>query len=335
MSYLLIGLEGLELTAAEREWLQWPEIGGVVLFTRNFSDLAQLRALIGAVRERDPDALVCVDQEGGPVQRFGAPCTVLPPLGAIGRVHDRSPRDAAELAFAHGALMAAEMLALGVDLSFAPVLDLERGCAVIGARAFHREPEVVAALGRRYIAGMRHSGMAACGKHFPGHGSVVEDTHHEIARDERDWERIEREDLVPFAAAIAAGLPALMMGHVCYPRVCLEPAGYSPVWVREVLKRGLEFSGVVISDDLGMRAADTGSLTDRLRSALAAGCDLALVCYPHDVRAALERKSALPAAPANPARARLRGRRRRGWDELARSSEVRRWRAALGPLGKA
>lgn len=335
MSYLLIGLEALELTAAEREWLQWPEIGGVVLFTRNFSDLDQLRALIGAVRERDPDALVCVDQEGGPVQRFGPPCTRLPPLAALGRVHDRSPERAAELAFAHGALMAAEMLALGVDLSFAPVLDLERGCAVIGARAFHRQPEVVAALGRRYIAGMRHSGMAACGKHFPGHGSVVEDTHHEVARDGRDWERIEREDLVPFAAAIDAGLPALMMGHVCYPRVCPEPAGYSRVWIEDVLRRGLGFPGVVISDDLGMRAAGTGSLTDRLLASLAAGCDLVLVCYPHDVRAALERKSALPSAPPRPARARLRGRLRGGWDELARSSEVTGWRAALEELGQA
>lgn len=286
---LIIGLHGPELTADERARLMHPAVAGVILFARNIVDPDQSQALIAEVRaSRDAPLLVCVDQEGGPVQRFRDGYAPLPPLSAIGARHDADPGQALALAHEHGWLMASEMRAIGVDLSFAPVLDLKCGNRAIGERAFHVDPEVCAALGVAYIQGMRAAGMRATAKHFPGHGSVLEDTHHDQAIDRRPWPTIEALDLVPFAAAVRAGVEAMMMAHVTYPQVDSLPAGYSEHWIRHVLRDTLGFDGIVLSDDVAMVAAEgAGSVGQRVLLHLEAGCDAVLVCRAEHVDEAL------------------------------------------------
>ncbi len=285
MSYLIIGLEGLSLTDQEREWLSHPSVGGAIFFKRNWQSPEQVAGLAGAVRDCCPGALLMIDQEGGRVQRFGAPLSTLPPLALLGRLFEDNPSEAVALASAHGELMASEVLSLGLDLSLAPVLDLNAGSEVIGDRAFHADTGVVETLANAYRKGMREAGMAACGKHFPGHGTVVPDTHVADAIDPRTLDELMATDLKPFAAAIADGIEGLMLAHVVYPEVCAKPAGFSSAWINEVLRRQLEFDGAVISDDLGMRAAhQAGDFRQRVEASLDAGCDLLLVCRPEDVR---------------------------------------------------
>lgn len=285
---LIIGIEGTVLDVATRERLCHPAVGGVILFSRNYENPGQLARLSEEIRAlRTPRLLIQVDQEGGRVQRFQEGFTRLPPLAVLGQWHESRPDRARDLAYRHGRVMAAEVLAHGVDQSLAPVLDLDGASCVIGDRAMSAEPETVADLGRHYLAGMRDAGMAACGKHFPGHGSVAPDTHVESAVDDRDCNALEA-DLGPFRA-LAHQLPAIMMAHVCYPVVDERPAGFSPVWIRTILRGELEYSGAVISDDLDMAAACAcGDLRTRLKSALEAGCDLALVCRPESAAALLD-----------------------------------------------
>src|SRR5690606_17661619 len=222
---LVIGIAGTELTAQERDWLQHDACAGVILFTRNFASRAQVAELSQAIREAAPrPQLVCVDQEGGRVQRFREGYSALPPLERFGRQYRTDPQGALELAREHAWVMASEVRASGVDLSFAPVVDLGRGNRAIGDRAFDADPEVVAEFTRAYVEGMHAAGMAATLKHFPGHGSVLEDTHHDDAIDPRSLEEIQALDLVPFAAGIEAGADAVMMAHVAYPAVAPEPA---------------------------------------------------------------------------------------------------------------
>lgn len=285
---LLIGLPGTRLDDSSRAQLRHPAVGGVVLFSRNFEDRQQLEALVGDIRgARDPRLLVCIDQEGGRVQRLQDGFTRLPPLGVLGAIHGSDPVKAIDLAYRHGRVMATEMLAVGIDLSFAPVLDLDRGSRVIGDRALSADPGVVVELGRSYLAGMHDAGMKTTGKHFPGHGSVAEDSHVDDVCDSRALTALMAEDMRPFRELFDA-LDALMIAHVVYPEVDSEPAGYSARWLREILRSELAFPGVIFSDDLGMHAARAvGSLQERAVRCLAAGCDLALVCQPDDVVALL------------------------------------------------
>lgn len=288
---LIASLAGTRIAADERVWLQAPQVSGVILFTRNFVDVAQLQALVGELRDLRGDRfLICVDQEGGPVQRFrGEPITRLPALAELGRLHDRDPQAAIAMAEQHAWLMASELRALGVDLSFAPVVDLARGNRAIGERALHANPEVVADLGMACVRGMHLGGMAATLKHFPGHGSVLEDTHVDAASDPRSLDELRGSDLVPFAACIEVGAEAVMMAHVGYPQVDAELAGYSRRWIGEILRGEMGFSGLVFSDDVAMEAAATaGDLAQRIQAHLAAGCDLVLVCRPESVVAAVE-----------------------------------------------
>ena len=228
---LVIGVAGTGLTAQERDWLQHGACAGVILFTRNFASRAQVAELSQAIREAAPrPQLICVDQEGGRVQRFREGYSALPPLEVFGRDYARDREGALARAREHAWLMASEIRATGVDLSFAPVVDLGRGNLAIGDRAFSDDPQVVAAFTRAYVEGMHEAGMAATLKHFPGHGSVLEDTHFDDAVDDRPLETIRAEDLVPFAAGIDAGADAVMLAHVVYPQVAPEPAGYSPRW---------------------------------------------------------------------------------------------------------
>ena len=240
---LMIGIAGTTLAPEEKDWIRAPMVCGVILFTRNFSSRDQLVALCNDIRAaRAGEFLIAVDQEGGPVQRF------------------------------REGFMACEILALGIDLSFAPCIDLKRGNRAIGVRAFHDDPAVVAAFAAAYVRGMHKAGMAATLKHFPGHGSVLEDTHFDVAVDPRRFDVIEREDLYPFSAGIAAQAEAVMMAHVTYPEVAPEPAGYSPHWIRNILQRQLGFTGIVFSDDIGMAAAESaGGIKARIDAHLDAG----------------------------------------------------------------
>jgi beta-N-acetylhexosaminidase len=279
---LVIGVAGTELTAQERDWLQHDACAGVILFTRNFASKAQVAELSHAIREAAPrPQLVCVDQEGGRVQRFREGYSALPPLEGFGRMYAADPVAALELAQEHAWLMASEVRASGVDLSFAPVVDLGRGNRAIGNRAFSDDPQVVAEFTRAYVRGMHAAGMAATLKHFPGHGSVLEDTHFDDAVDDRPLDAIRALDLVPFVAGIEAKADAVMMAHVVYPQVAPEPAGYSPRWITEILRGEMGFRGVVFSDDIGMAAAfSAGGVRSRIDAHLDAGCDVVLVCHP-------------------------------------------------------
>lgn len=287
---LVIGIAGTELTTQERDWLQHDAVAGVILFTRNFASREQVTELSAAIRAAAPrPQLVCVDQEGGRVQRFRHGYSALPSLEGFGKLYAQEPRAALKQAEEHAWLMASEVKASGVDLSFAPVVDLARGNRAIGDRAFDADPQVVAEFTRAYVRGMHSVGMAATLKHFPGHGTVLEDTHFDDAMDPRTLDVLRREDLVPFVAGIEAGADAVMMAHVKYPAVAPEPAGYSPRWIKEILRREMGFRGVVFSDDIGMAAAlSAGGVKARIDDHLDAGCDVVLVCAPKLVEESLK-----------------------------------------------
>jgi beta-N-acetylhexosaminidase len=277
---LMIDLAGTALTSEDRRLLAHPLVGGVILFSRNFQDTGQLRELVGAIHEvRKPPLLVAVDQEGGRVQRFREGFTRLPPVHVIGRHYDMDCESGTRLAESSGWLMASELLALGIDMSFAPVLDLDWGVSeVIGDRAFHRHPDAVAALGRAYARGMRSAGMEATMKHFPGHGAVVADSHHSLPIDRRPLADL-REDMKPFERLIGWGVTSVMMAHIVYSEVDRWPASLSAYWIKQVLRGELDFRGAVFADDLSMEAAAlAGDMPQRVRRALAAGCDMVPIC---------------------------------------------------------
>jgi len=314
---ILVGLPGTVLTSADLARLRHPAVGGVVLFTRNFSNRGQLQRLIARIREvRSPRLLVCIDQEGGRVQRLQDGFTRLPPLAVLGRLLAEDRVKAMDMAYRHGRVMATEMLACGIDVSFAPVLDLDRGSCVIGDRAFARDPESVEALGRCYLSGMHDAGMKTTGKHFPGHGSVQADSHVDDVCDPRAFSDIESADLLPFRH-LSDSLDAMMVAHVVYPAVDSMPAGYSRIWLQDILRRELAYRGVVLSDDLGMHAAKrVGDLQSRVCRCLDAGCQLVLVCDPNDVKHLLESLAGSP-YDATQAVSRLYGRPTVDHDELA------------------
>jgi beta-N-acetylhexosaminidase len=277
----MIDLEGREVSAEERELLRHPLIGGVILFTRNYLDPQQLTALVSAIHAvRSPPLIVAVDQEGGRVQRFRPGFSLLPPARRIGHEFDLDARAGCALARAIGWLMAAELRAHGVDISFAPCVDLDlKVSEVIGERAFHANPDAVGQLAGAWVQGMREAGMAATAKHFPGHGAVVADSHQTLPVDRRTLPDL-APDLTPYRRLIANGLPAVMAAHVLFPAVDSAPASLSARWIRDVLRGELRFHGVVLSDDLSMggAAAAYGDLITRARQALSAGCDMLPVC---------------------------------------------------------
>ena len=284
---LMVDLSGTTLSPQDRQRLLHPSVGGVILFSRNFESRQQLQQLCTQIHElREPALLIAVDHEGGRVQRFKSDgFTPLPPMRALGEIWDKDPSLAVQLATAVGYILATELRACGVDFSFTPVLDLDYGTSrVIGDRAFHAEPQTVARLAEALAQGLAQAGMAACGKHFPGHGAVEADSHHEIPVDKRDLATLLDRDAAPYGWLGGTVLQAVMPAHVIYPQIDDQPAGFSSYWIQRVLRQALAFNGMVFSDDLTMEGASVaGDITARAQAALHAGCDMVLVCNNPDL----------------------------------------------------
>jgi beta-N-acetylhexosaminidase len=330
----MVDLAGTSVTAEDREILRHPLVGGVILFTRNYTDPPQLTALVAAIHAaRTPPLIVAVDQEGGRVQRFRSGFSVLPPARRIGYEYDLDTRAGLDLARQLGWLMAAELRACGVDLSFAPCVDLDYGVSeVIGDRSFHAKPGAVAQLASAYMHGMRDAGMAATAKHFPGHGAVVADSHTAAPVDRRELVDME-DDLTPYRRLIANGLPAVMVSHVLFPAVDSAVASVSPRWIRDVLRGELGFKGVVFTDDMSMAgAAVAGDVVVRSRRALDAGSDMVLICNSRpSVVVALEQLDVEPEPASHVRLVRMRGRDGVARAELEASAH---WLAAREQLAR-
>jgi beta-N-acetylhexosaminidase len=321
--------QGPALTEDDRRRLRHPAAGGVILFTHNFESPEQLLALTADIAGlRDPELPICVDHEGGRVQRFALGFTAIPPMRRLGVLWDRDREAARRAARAVGTVIAAELGAHGVDFSFTPVLDLDYGSsAVIGHRALHYDPNAVGALASQLIEGLAAGGMAAVGKHFPGHGFAAADSHVAVPTDARPTKDIFRKDLAPYRAAIGAGLAAVMPAHVIYPQADPEPAGYSKYWLQDVLRGQLGFEGLIFSDDLSMEGASTaGGIEERARAALAAGCDMVLLCQkPEEQDRLLESLAATAVSVPE----RIEKLRRRGGRDLRKSVAYREALEAL------
>ena len=282
---VMLDIEGVSLSPADRDLLREPAVGGVILFTRNYESVAQIADLVADIRAlRSPPLLVAVDHEGGRVQRFREGFTVMPPMRHIGREYDRDREAGLQAAREAGWLIASELRAVGIDLSFAPCVDLDWGVSeIIGNRAFHRRPDVVAELASAFARGLRSAGMAAVAKHFPGHGAVLADSHLKLPVDRRDYGVI-LDDMRPYERLVNTSVIAgVMLAHIVYAKVDAQPAGFSDYWIQRELRERLGFGGAVFCDDLSMKATEEfGSMATRARLALDAGCDMILVCNDRD-----------------------------------------------------
>jgi beta-N-acetylhexosaminidase len=328
----VIDVVGTALADDDRARLRHPAAGAVILFSRNYENPEQLDVLIQEIHKlREPELLVCVDHEGGRVQRFREGFTAIPAMRALGRLWDRDRELAKETARAAAYVVGAELGAHGIDFSFAPVLDLDYGgSSVIGDRALHFDPNAVGALAAVLVGGFAGAGMAAVGKHFPGHGFATADTHQDVARDERPFAEISKKDMAPYRVAIQAGLAGVMPAHVIYTQCDPEPAGYSKYWLQEILRGKLGFGGLIFSDDLSMAGASTvGGPPERARAALAAGCDMVLLCNDPDAQNVLL-ESLKDVQPSNSER--LERMRKKGGRDLRKSVAYREAQAALTAL---
>ena len=282
---VMLDIEGHSLSPADRELLREPAVGGVILFTRNYESAEQIADLVAEIRAlRTPPLLVAVDHEGGRVQRFREGFTQIPPMRRVGQEFDRDPEAGLQAARDAGWLIASELRAAGIDLCFAPCVDLDWGVSeIIGNRAFHRKPEIVADLATAFARGLRSAGMAAVAKHFPGHGAVLADSHLKLPVDRRDYGLI-LDDMRPYDRLIGNGaIAGVMLAHIVYEQIDALPAGFSEYWIQRELRSRLGFGGAVFCDDLSMKATrDYGSMAERGQRALEAGCDMILVCNDRD-----------------------------------------------------
>ncbi|MEA3301642.1 MAG: beta-N-acetylhexosaminidase [Pseudomonadota bacterium] len=278
---VMLDVAGVELTSEDIERVAHPACGGVILFSRNYDNPSQLANLVSSIRTSSPSPLlVSVDHEGGRVQRFRDGFTCLPPMAWLGQCYDRDSGKALQQARELGWLMAAECRMVDIDFSFAPVLDLGLGvCDVIGNRAFHADPDVVSLLASAWMHGMHEAGMAAVGKHFPGHGAVTEDSHLDLPVDPREIDTILKNDVRPYSSMFGEGLEAVMPAHVIYRQADAHAAGFSHFWLQQILRDQLKFDGVIFSDDLSMAAAaSAGDYATRALAAIDAGCDMVVIC---------------------------------------------------------
>jgi beta-N-acetylhexosaminidase len=332
---VMLDVAGTTLTADDRRRLTHRLTGGVILFSRNYAAPEQLRQLTAEIhRLRSPALIVAVDHEGGRVQRFREGFTLLPPMRELGKRWDVNPNEAKHIAHHVGFVLAAELQAHGVDLSFTPVLDIDCGASsVIGDRAFHSDPQAIVELARALLQGLHEAGMGAVGKHFPGHGHVRADSHHEIPIDERPYDAIKANDLIPFRRLIESGLSAIMPAHVVYSQIDARPAGFSPVWLKKILREELRFDGVVFSDDLSMEGASgAGGVVERAEAALGAGCDMVLVCNdPSAADRLLENLDYAMPAVALMRLVRMHGRRH--FESMVKLREDVRYTNALHAIG--
>ena len=285
---VMLDVAAAELTEQDRHLISSELCGGLILFSRNFESAEQILALTNEIRRYNPDIIIAVDQEGGRVQRFVEGFSKLPPLKSLGDYFLKEPQKALKVAGELGELMALEVQSVGCDISFAPVLDLGYLTSrIIGDRAFAVDPKVIVHVAKAYIDGMKKGGMAATGKHFPGHGSVEADSHVDIPYDDRAFAEIEQQDLKPFVE-LKDDLEALMFAHIIYSQVDELPAGFSPVWLQQVLRQDIGYDGVIFSDDLSMKGAEViGDFEQRATHALSAGCDMVLVCNDREATLAV------------------------------------------------
>jgi len=281
---LMLDVAGFSLTDEEKKILSSPLVGGLILFTRNYSNVEQLQSLIAEIRLASPDIIIAVDHEGGRVQRFRDGFTRIPPMAALGKLYKDDTSAAIQLSQDCGWLMATELIAYDIDISFAPILDRDYGISsIIGDRAFSDCVDDIVVLTQAFIKGMSEAGMASTGKHFPGHGGVVADSHIDIPIDERSLDELRENDISVFGPVINSGLNAIMPAHIIYPKVDDFAAGFSKYWLQTILRNELKFEGVIFSDDLGMEGATVaGSFPERAEAALSAGCDMVLVCNNSD-----------------------------------------------------
>ena len=332
---LMLDVQGLELTSEDREVLQHPQVGGVILglHGRNFASLEQLQELTSAIKACNSQLLIAVDQEGGRVQRFKQDFTRLPPMHTFDKLFRQDPQHGERLAECCGWLMATEVLAVGVDLSFAPVLDLySPHSRIIEDRAFSDDPEIVARLGSAFIRGMHAAGMSATAKHFPGHGSVPGDSHVELPVDERSLDVLRSTDLLPFERCIAH-IDAVMPGHVLYSQVDTNVAALSIRWLQDILRDELGFNGIIFSDDLTMSGAHSaGDILQRSELALQAGCDMILVCNDREQALSVIEWLEATGCSASEKLATMLGRPRLGWSELRDSQQWQETHRAIANL---
>ena len=278
---VMVGVQSTMLSHEEREMLAHPNVGGVILFKRNFESIEQLMALVNDIHQiKTPHLLVAVDHEGGRVQRFREGFTHIPAMRVFGEIYEFDKPRGKRMAETAGWVMALELRSVGIDFSFAPVLDLDYGVSqVIGDRSFHRDPDSVSFLAHSYMDGMKRAGMEATGKHFPGHGYVEADSHVDFPIDDRNLVDLQQADLIPFERMINAGLAGVMPAHVVYKNIDELSAGFSSYWLQQVLRKRLNFQGLIFSDDLEMEGARTaGDIVESAEAAMVAGCDMVLVC---------------------------------------------------------
>jgi len=330
---LMLDLDGLTLSQAEAELLKNSHVGGVIFFARNFKSREQITALVLEIRAIRSELLLCVDQEGGRVQRFRDGFTRIPPMQLLGAQLSQGLAGADELLRNSGWLMASELLVCGVDFSFAPVLDVDDfKCEVIADRSFSDDPELATRAAEIFIEGMHEAGMPATGKHFPGHGGVLADSHLETPFDERTMGELRCRDMVPFAS-LSKVLDAVMPAHIVFPDIDDQAVGFSSYWLQQVLRKELQFDGVIFSDDLSMKGADVaGSYADKAQCALQAGCDMVLVCNNRE--GAMEVLDYLDSATVKPSSrlSRMKGKSQLDWEALVNSERWISTRAALSTL---
>lgn len=275
---LFIDLQSTTLLPEEHALIKNPWVGGIILFSRNFKDVAQVTALTQQIRNLRSNIIICVDHEGGRVQRFREGFTAVPPMSVIGQLHHSDPKRALKVAYSYGRIIACELQAVGIDFSFCPVLDLDYGNSqIMATRCFDADPMVVSVLAGAFIDGLASMGMPCVGKHFPGHGYVQADSHVAHPMDDRPLEVIMAKDILPYRNLVSK-LTGVMTAHVVYPRVDESIASYSSFWLKNILRKEIGYGGVIFSDDLVMSAANQCALPLRVQAALGAGCDVALIC---------------------------------------------------------